>query len=209
MIGINYPMECRPNGANGSSEVSFMSKTYQKPQILNVETIASSRMFRIQSIDLAFSNGEKRVYERLLPEGRHAVMIVPLINDDILLIREYAVAIEDYELGFPKGLVEPDEDVLVAANRELMEEIGYGARKLTILSRLTMAPSYFASTMTIVVAENLYVQKQEGDEPEPLTLVAWPQEKMMELLEESDFNEARNVSALFLVREYLKEKEAS
>ncbi|MDR0805439.1 MAG: ADP compounds hydrolase NudE [Enterobacteriaceae bacterium] len=186
-----------------------MSKTYQKPQILNVETIASSRMFRIQSIDLAFSNGEKRVYERLLPEGRHAVMIVPLINDDILLIREYAVAIEDYELGFPKGLVEPDEDVLVAANRELMEEIGYGARKLTILSRLTMAPSYFASTMTIVVAENLYVQKQEGDEPEPLTLVAWPQEKMMELLEESDFNEARNVSALFLVREYLKEKEAS
>lgn len=183
-----------------------MSKVQQKPQILNVETIARSRMFRIQSVDLAFSNGENRVYERLLPEGRQAVMIVPVNGNDILLIREYAVAIEDYELGFPKGLVEPDEDVLVAANRELMEEIGYGAKKLTILSKLTLAPTYFASTMTIVLAEDLYAQKLEGDEPEPLTLVTWPQETMMDLLHEVDFNEARNVSALFLAREYLRQR---
>ena len=183
-----------------------MSKTQQKPKILNVETVASSRMFRIQSVDLTFSNGESRVYERLLPEGRQAVMIVPVLNDNILLIREYAVAIEDYELGFPKGLVESNEDVLVAANREMMEEIGYGARKLTVLSKLTLAPSYFASTMTIVLAEDLYEQKLEGDEPEPLTLVSWPQSKMIELLALSDFNEARNVSALFLAREYLNQR---
>lgn len=183
-----------------------MSKAQQKPTILNVKTVASSRLFNIQSVDLTFSNGENRVYERLLPEGRQAVMIVPVINNDILLIREYAVAIEDYELGFPKGLVEKDEDILCAANRELMEEIGYGARKLTILSRLTMAPTYFSSTMTIVLAEDLYVNKLEGDEPEPLTIVAWPQNKMMELLDESDFNEARNISALFLAREYLNQQ---
>lgn len=183
-----------------------MSKAQKKPTILNVKTVASSRLFNIQSVDLTFSNGENRVYERLLPEGRQAVMIVPVINDDILLIREYAVAIEDYELGFPKGLVEKDEDILCAANRELMEEIGYGARKLTILSRLTMAPTYFSSTMTVVLAEDLYVNKLEGDEPEPLTIVAWPQNKMMELLDESDFNEARNISALFLAREYLNQR---
>lgn len=183
-----------------------MSKTQQKPKILNVETVARSRMFRIQSVDLTFSNGESRVYERLLPEGRQAVMIVPVLDDNILLIREYAVAIEDYELGFPKGLVEPDEDILTAANREMMEEIGYGARKLTVLSKLTLAPSYFASSMTIVLAEDLYRQKLEGDEPEPLTLVTWPQSNMLGLLELSDFNEARNVSALFLAREYLNQR---
>ncbi|WP_159567009.1 ADP compounds hydrolase NudE [Budvicia diplopodorum] len=183
-----------------------MSKTHQKPKILNVETVARSRMFRIQSVNLIFSNGENRVYERLLPEGRQAVMIVPVMNDNILLIREYAVAIEDYELGFPKGLVEPDEDILVAANREMMEEIGYGARKLTVLSKLTLAPSYFASSMTIVLAEDLYEHRLEGDEPEPLTLVPWPRSHMMKLLEQHDFNEARNVSALFLAREYLNQR---
>ena len=44
----------------------------------------------------------------------------------------------------------------------------------------------------------------EGDEPEPLPQVRWPLAHMMDLLEDPDFNEARNVSALFLVREWLK-----
>lgn len=183
-----------------------MSEIQQKPKILDVETVASSRMFSIQTVNLTFSNGENRLYERLIPKGHQAVMIVPVTNDNILLIREYAVAIEDYELGFPKGLVEMDEDILTAANREMMEEIGYGARKLTILAKLTVAPSYFASSMTIVLAEDLYEQKLEGDEPEPLTLVTWPINKMMALLNQSDFNEARNVSALFLAREYLNQR---
>ncbi|SQI34788.1 ADP compounds hydrolase nudE [Leminorella richardii] len=184
-----------------------MDKAQQKPKILNVETVAKSRLFHVQSVELAFSNGENRVYERLLPKGHKAVMIVPVSGSDILLIREYAVAIEDYELGFPKGLVEPEEDVIAAANRELMEEVGFGAKKLTVLAELTMAPTYFASTMCIVLAEDLYPQKLEGDEPEPLTLVPWPKADMMSLLQAKDFNESRNVSAMFLAREYLQQRD--
>lgn len=46
-----------------------MDKAQQKPKILNVETVAKSRLFHVQSVELAFSNGENRVYERLLPKG--------------------------------------------------------------------------------------------------------------------------------------------
>lgn len=58
--------------------------------------------------------------------------------------------------------------------------------------------------MNIVVAEDLYPESLEGDEPEPLPLVRWPLAHLMDLLEDPDFHEARNVSALFLVREWLK-----
>ncbi len=125
-------------------------------------------------------------------------MIVPVIDDHIVLIREYAVAIEDYELGFPKGLIDPGEDILTAANRELMEEVGFGAGRMDILTKLTMAPSYFSSRMNILVAQQLYPQQRQGDEPEPLPQVRWPIAAMMDLLNEPDFREARNVSALFL-----------
>ena len=70
--------------------------------------------------------------------------------------------------------------------------------------KLSMAPSYFSSKMNIVVAQDLYPESLEGDEPEPLPQVRWPLAHMMDLLEAPDFNEARNVSALFLVREWLK-----
>ncbi len=66
-----------------------------------------------------------------------------------------------------------------------------------------MAPSYFSSKMNIVVAEGLYPERLEGDEPEPLIEHRWPLEDLLALLQEPDFREARNVSALFLVREWL------
>ncbi len=180
-----------------------MDKHLQKPEILKVETVASSRLFTIESVDLTFSNGVQRVYERMRPSNREAVMIVPVIGDDLLLIHEYAVGIDSYELGFPKGLIDPGETVFEAANRELMEEVGYGAHQLEFLTKLTMAPSYFSSRMNIVIAKGLYPQSLEGDEPEPLPQTRWPISRMLELLKESDFNEARNVSALFLAHDFL------
>jgi ADP-ribose diphosphatase len=178
-------------------------KHLQKPKILKIETVARSRLFTVEAVDLVFSNGVQRVYERMRPSNREAVMIVPIINDDLLLIREYAVGIEDYELGFPKGLIDPGEGVLEAANRELMEEVGFGAERFDYLRKLTMAPSYFSSKMNIVIARGLYPQNLEGDEPEPLPQVRWPIANMMALLEEPGFREARNVSALFLVQAFL------
>ena len=106
-------------------------KELKKPNILNIDNIARSRLFQIQSVNLEFSNGEKRIYERMKPANREAVMIVPIINDDLILIREYAVGIENYDFGFPKGAIDAGETPLQAANRELKEEIGYGAGSLS------------------------------------------------------------------------------
>ncbi|EHF3805729.1 ADP compounds hydrolase NudE, partial [Salmonella enterica subsp. enterica serovar Durham] len=44
-----------------------MSKSLQKPTILKVETVAQSRLFNVESVDLEFSNGVRRVYERMRP----------------------------------------------------------------------------------------------------------------------------------------------
>jgi ADP-ribose diphosphatase len=58
--------------------------------------------------------------------------------------------------------------------------------------------------MNIVVAEGLYPESLPGDEPEPLPQVRWPLSNLMALLDDPDFSEARNVSALFLLREWLQ-----
>ncbi|RWR02450.1 adenosine nucleotide hydrolase [[Pantoea] beijingensis] len=180
-----------------------MTRQLQKPKILNVETVARSNLFTVEAVDLAFSNGARRVYERMRPSDREAVMIVPIIDNHVILIQEYAVGLESYELGFPKGLIDPGETVFEAANRELKEEVGFGATQLEALTKLTMAPSYFSSKMNIVVAEGLYPEQLEGDEPEPLPQLRWSVDNLLSLLEQPDFREARNVSALFLVREWL------
>ncbi|CAH6810413.1 ADP-sugar diphosphatase NudE [Vibrio chagasii] len=170
-----------------------------KPEILAKQTVAQSRLFSIESLDLRFSNGEERTYERMKPSGRNAVMMVPITEQgDILLVREYAAGTERYELGFPKGLIDPGEQPSDAAVRELKEEIGFGANKLTPLKEVILAPSYFSSKMTLFIAEDLYPEKLEGDEPEPLDIVRWPLAQAEELLTHLDFCEARSITALLM-----------
>ena len=170
-----------------------------KPEILAQQTVAQSKLFSIESLDLRFSNGVERTYERMKPSGRNAVMMVPITEQgDILLVREYAAGTERYELGFPKGLIDPGELPNQAAVRELKEEIGFGANKLTPLKEVILAPSYFSSKMTLFIAEELYPEKLEGDEPEPLDIVRWPLAQAEELLTHLDFCEARSITALLL-----------
>ncbi|MDH5913296.1 ADP compounds hydrolase NudE [Vibrio splendidus] len=170
-----------------------------KPEILAQQTVAQSKLFSIESLDLRFSNGVERTYERMKPSGRNAVMMVPITEKgDILLVREYAAGTERYELGFPKGLIDPGEQPNQAAVRELKEEIGFGANKLTPLKEVILAPSYFSSKMTLFIAEELYPEKLEGDEPEPLDIVRWPLAQAEELLTHLDFCEARSITALLL-----------
>ncbi|MFB9213589.1 ADP compounds hydrolase NudE [Vibrio sinaloensis] len=175
------------------------------PDILEKRTVAQSRLFTIEAMDLRFSNGEERTYERMKPSGRNAVMMVPITEQgDILLVREYAAGTERYELGFPKGLIDPGETPIQAADRELKEEIGFGARKLTPLKDVVLAPSYFSSKMTLFIAEDLYSEQLEGDEPEPLDIIRWPLAQAEELLTHLDFCEARSITALLLALRTLK-----
>ena len=126
-------------------------------------------------------------------------MIVPLLNDDtLLLVREYAVGFERYCLGFPKGGVDSGESVEQAAQREIREEIGYGAKSLSLLRQFAASPSYSSHLITVFLARDLYQDSLVGDEPEALEVVPWKVSEVDALLSHPDFIESRSVAALLL-----------
>ncbi|MBK1716651.1 ADP compounds hydrolase NudE [Thiocystis violacea] len=175
-----------------------------KPKITDRRLVAQSKLFRIEEIDLEFANGRRRTYERI-PGGADSVMIVPMLDaDTLLLIREYGAGSERYELGFPKGVVEPGEDPLSAANREIQEEIGHGARNLRIIDRLSLVPGYIQHHSLIVLARELFPQRLAGDEPEPPEVIPWRLGDIDALLAREDFDEARSIAALLLVTRLLE-----
>jgi ADP-ribose diphosphatase len=161
--------------------------------------------FAVEELDLEFSNGERRTFERMPGSGRGAVIIVPMLDEHtVLLVREYAAGIHAYELSLPKGRLEPGEEPLQAANRELKEEVGYGAHRLRLVSRLSLAPTYMSHQTQVVLAQDLYPERLEGDEPEQLEVVPWKFDDLGELIQRPDVSEGRSIAALFLVRELLR-----
>jgi ADP-ribose diphosphatase len=180
-----------------------------KPEILKTETIAKTRIFRIEQVDLRFSNGNEVQYERVRGSAHGSVLIVPMLdNDTVLMIREYAVGVERYELTLPKGIIEKAESPTDAANREIMEEVGYASRSLEHLTSFTLAPGYLGSTTHVVLAQDLYPRRCEGDEPEEIEVVPWSLSRLGELLQESTCSEARTIAALYMARDRLLAKES-
>ena len=179
---------------------------HQKPIILQRTILAKTRLFRIESLDLQFSNGTRREFERLMrSSGGGAVLIVPLLDaTTVLLIREYAAGVDRYELALPKGKTERGENKIDAANRELMEEVGYGARRLDYLTSFTIAPGYLEHATDIILAQDLYEKRLIGDEPEELEVVPWDLNNINELIATGECTEARSIAALFLAKEHLK-----
>lgn len=165
----------------------------------------ASRMFQVEQIDLEFSNGVLRTYYRMKTRGLGAVIIVPMLNSEtVLLVREYAAGLHHYEIGLPKGRLEKGESIIEAAEREMKEEIGYGARELVELTRLSLAPGYMTHVTHIVLARDLYPEKLEGDEPEELEIVPWPIADLRALTDREDCTEGRTIAALYIARDYLE-----
>ncbi len=179
----------------------------EKPRCKKRAVIAKSRLFSIEEMELEFSNGAQRVYERIQNRGHGAVLIVAVTpSDSLLLVREYAAGIDSYEIAFPKGIIDKGESALEAANRELREETGYAAKHLNWLRTMTLAPGYFGSRIELVMAQDLYSSPLLGDEPEPPEVIEWPLHATQELLERPDFTEARSIAALFLAQEWLNKR---
>ena len=161
--------------------------------------------YRLERMDLEFSNGERRQFQRLHGRGHGAVVVVPMLDDEtVLLVREYAAGMHRYELGLVKGRIDEGENPEQAADRELKEEVGYGARSLVQLRSLTLAPTYMSHEAHLVLARDLYPERLPGDEPEELEQVPWKLDALHELILREDFSEGRSIAALFIAREWLR-----
>jgi len=178
---------------------------HKKPEILERRIVARSRMFSIEQLDLRFTNGAERTYERLHGSSRGAVLVVPMPDPgSMVLIREYSAGTDRYELAFPKGRIESDETPMQAGGRELQEEIGFAARRLDLLRAVSLAPGFLGATTHILLARDLYPASLEGDEPEPIETLTWSLDEVDALMAREDFTEGRSLLAVYLMLEFLR-----
>lgn len=175
------------------------------PKIRDLSERDAGKWLQLEQLDLEFANGARRIYYRMRTRGLGAVIVVPMLDEEtVLLAREYAAGLHHYEIGLPKGRLEAGESILEAADREMKEEIGYGARSLVELTQLSLAPGYMTHITHIVLARDLYEEKLEGDEPEELEVVPWPIRDLRRLTDRDDCTEGRTIAALYIARDYLE-----
>ena len=171
------------------------------PKILKQKSIFKSKLFDIKQADIEF-NGITMKYEIISGTGRGAVMVVPFIENDIIFIKEYAAAIDDYMITFPKGKIDKGETIEEAANRELQEEVGYISKEIKLIKKLYLAPGYIDHMTYVMVAKDLSVSSLSGDEPEELEVIRVHRDDVINFLDKNEIIDSRVHAALNIIENH-------
>ena len=164
------------------------------------EDIYDGIFLKMKRETVSLPNGQKAVREYLTHPG--AVAIVALLDDGrVLLERQYRYPIAKACIEIPAGKLDPHENPLLCAQRELAEETGYTAKKWSYIRRIHPVISYSTEFIDIYLAEGLVPGASHLDEEEFLDVFAAPLEQLIAWVEEGEITDVKTtISAYWLDR---------
>lgn len=152
--------------------------------------------FRMVVDDL--DDGQHR-YRRAWVQHPGAVVLMPLIGDDVLLVRQYRHPTGEELLELPAGTLEPGEDPRETAVRELQEECGFKPLRLTEILTGYAAPGYSSEVYHFFRAEELVPSRLPGDVDEDISLVRMPLREAIALAREGRLGDVKTALGLLLL----------
>ena len=168
---------------------------------------SSEKIFSGRLIDLYFDhielpNGKSSTREWIKPPG--AVCVIPILpNGNLCLVRQYRYGPRAEFIEIPAGKLDAGEDPLVCAKRELEEEIGYSAGKLTFLTNIHPAIGFSNEKMWMYLAEDLILSKQSLDQDEFLELYPLPVDEAIDLIFQGKITDVKTVIGILWLDKFL------
>ena len=130
-------------------------------------------------------------------ECKPAVGVLPFLDaDTVVLVGQYRYVAGDFYWEIPTGGLKPGETEEAAAQRELAEEAGYEAGRLTKLCEFHTSKSVMDEVAHIYVAESLRPSPSGGDDTEFIEVKAFPFGDVLRMVETSEIRDAMTVIAV-------------
>ncbi|WP_214539389.1 NUDIX hydrolase [Staphylococcus pseudintermedius] len=166
----------------------FEEKTISK------ESIYKGKIIEVEKHKVSLPNNETAYREVVKHDG--AVAICALTPDQqVILVKQYRKALEQELLEIPAGKLEPGEDRESAAMRELEEETGYKAKKLTLIGEVYGTPGFSNEKISVYFADNLVEGKVNLDEDEFVEKVLYSLDDVKKAVEARTIEDAKTFIA--------------
>ncbi|HEX8322673.1 MAG TPA: NUDIX hydrolase [Tepidisphaeraceae bacterium] len=144
-------------------------------------------------------DADDRKYKREVVVHPGAAVILPVLPDGrIILIKTFRYAVREHLLELPAGTIDPGETPINCAGRELMEETGYVAGKLTRLASFYSSPGVLTEKMHAYVATDLLPHAGEKDPGEEIELQPMTYEEAMNAALNGDIIDGKTLTTLLL-----------
>jgi ADP-ribose pyrophosphatase len=158
--------------------------------------IFRGRRLWIEKRAIRFPNNIEK--EKVIVHPSNAVAILPLNDDRCKLLRQYRYAIDQYIYEAPAGTMEPGEDPLKTAHRELIEETGFSARTIIQKGFIYTTPGYTDEKIYLFEARDLSPSREyEKDDDEIIEVVDIAIKDLAAMIHEGTIVDAKTICLIY------------
>ena len=161
---------------------------------VNRETVFDGRIFRVESGTVRLDDGAIAKRDVVLHPG--AVAVVPVIDDHVIFVRQYRIAVSRHMLEIPAGKLESGDTPEHRAQVELAEEIGFVADRLVPVGGTFPSVGILDEYVHLFLAFDLRPESREADGDERIEVVRIPLDEVRRRLRANEFQDAKTAIGL-------------
>ena len=170
---------------------------------ITTQTVFHGNLLHVMSDTVRLPNGHEATREYILHPG--AAMIIALADDKTLVLeRQYRYPLGRHFIELPAGKIDPGEDPLDTAKRELREECGYKAAEWRHLTTLHPCIAYANERIELYLARKLTAVGRQLDEDEFLEVLHVPVSEALAWVRDGRITEAKAVTGLLWADKILR-----
>jgi ADP-ribose pyrophosphatase len=185
-----------------------LAKPKRQAQVLSSETIYEGKVLGVRKDRVIEPHGVEVTREVVTHSG--SVVVLPVFDDGrILLIRQYRYVAGDFLWELVAGRRDEGENFVEGAIRELVEETGYTAQKLTKILDVFPSPGFLAENMVIFLAEGLTKGTAQPEEDEKITARIVSLREAEDWISTGKIRDAKTVAGILFYSTFLAGRGAS
>ena len=174
-------------------------------QLIEKQVLYTGKKLRLEVHHLESDEGKRTKKEVVVHPG--AVVVLPLLNEKtILLIRNKRYAVDQILLELPAGTLEPKEPAINCAGRELLEETGYLAGRLTSIGNFFTSPGILSEKMYAYAAYDLEEHKMALEEGEEIEVLPTPYDQAIRMIQDGQIHDGKTIAALLMYDAFFRGK---
>ena len=170
-------------------------------KVNNRKIVYRGKVFNLVRENVILENGTTTDVEFIEHPG--ATAIIPFLDDTrIVLLKQYRHALKKYIWEIPAGTLDPQEDIISCAKRELIEETGYSAGQWQKLGEITPVPGYSDERIHIFLARELQPAGRNLDPDEVIQVEEVDFFKALEMIGDGQIQDAKSIAGLFMASQF-------